>query len=118
MRVINCLLVGCVVVFAYVIYELKHETRTLDQRVTELRQSIRSERDAVAVLRAEWSHLNRPERIEKLARKHLGLKPLKASQFLNASQYAALRRPSAAEVAARMLGQPLPVGNRQQATLH
>lgn len=117
MRVINCLLVGCVVSFAYVIYELKHETRALDERAAELRQSIRSEREAVAVLRAEWSHLNRPERIEKLARKHLGLEPLKASQFLNASQYAALRRPSPAEVAARLLGQPAPV-KRRQAALH
>lgn len=117
MRVINCLLVGCVVSFAYVIYELKHETRALDERAAELRQSIRSEREAVAVLRAEWSHLNRPERIEKLARKHLGLEPLKARQFLNASQYAALRRPSPAEVAARLLGQPAPV-KRRQAALH
>lgn len=117
MRVINCLLVGCVVAFAYVIYELEHETRALDARVAELRQSIRAERDAVAVLRAEWSHLNRPERIEKLARKHLGLEPLKASQFLNASQYAALRRPSPAEVAARLLGQPVSATRRRQAVL-
>lgn len=117
MRVINCLLVGCVVAFAYVIYELKNETRSLDERVADLRQSVRSEREAVAVLRAEWSHLNRPERIEKLARKHLGLRPLKANQFLNASQYAALRRPSPAEVAARMLGQSIPA-KRRQAALH
>jgi cell division protein FtsL len=117
MRVINCLLVGCVVMFAYVIYELKYETRALDRRAGELRQSIRSERDAVAVLRAEWSHLNRPERIEKLARKHLGLAPLKASQFMTARQYAALRLPSAAEVAARLLGQPPPDQRRRQAAL-
>lgn len=117
MRVISLFLAGCVVAFAFVIYELKDETRALDQRAAELRQSIRAERDAVAVLRAEWSHLNRPERIEKLARKHLGLTPLKASQYLTASQYEALRQPSPAEVAARLLGQPAPLNPRRQASL-
>lgn len=117
MRVFNLLLVGCVVAFAYVIYELKYETQALDQRAAELRQSIRVERDAIAVLRAEWSHLNRPERIEKLARKHLGLKPLKANQFLTLKQYEALRKPSPAEVAAQMLGQPSLVHARRQSAL-
>lgn len=117
MRVFNLLLIGCVVAFAYVIYELKYETQALDQRAVELRQSIRGERDAIAVLRAEWSHLNRPERIEKLARRHLGLKPLKASQYLTANQYADLRQPSAAEIAAQMLGQPAFISARKRASL-
>lgn len=106
MRIFNLLLVGCVVAFAYVIYELKYQTQELDGRVAELRQSIKVEREAISVLRAEWSHLNRPERIEKLARKHLGLKPLKASQYITASQYAAFRKRSPAQLAAEMLGNP------------
>lgn len=117
MRVFNLLLVGCVVAFAYVIYELKYETQALDQRAADLRQSIRVERDAIAVLRAEWSHLNRPERIEKLARKHLGLAPMKGSQFVTATQYAGIRQPSPAEVAAQMLGQPSLVSVRRQAAV-
>ena len=117
MRVFNLLLIGCVVAFAYVIYELKYETQELDRRAQDLGQSIKSEREAIAVLRAEWSHLNRPQRIEKLARKHLGLAPLKASQYLSASQYAALRQPSAAEVAAQMLGKPSLISTRRSAAL-
>lgn len=115
MRVVNFLLISCVVAFSFVIYQLKYETRALDQRAEELRGSIRAERDAVAVLRAEWSHLNRPERVERLARKHLGFKPLKANQILTHKQYEALRGPSPAEVAARMLGQSSP--SRRQAAL-
>ena len=117
MRVFNLLLVGCVITLAFVIYELKYESRALEQRVADVRQSIRTERDAVAVLRAEWSHLNRPKRIERLARKHLGLKPLKASQYLTAKQYEALRQPTPAEVAARLLGQPDPSSGHRQAAL-
>ncbi|MDA7947647.1 MAG: cell division protein FtsL [Hyphomicrobiaceae bacterium] len=117
MRVVNFLLATFVVASAFVIYELKYESRELKQRVAELKLAIRAERDAVAVLRAEWSHLNRPERIAKLARRHLGLKPLKAKQILTARQYDAIREPTPAEVAARMLGRDLP-GNKRSASIH
>jgi len=116
MRVVNLILVGCVVALSFVIYQQKYESRDMETRVAELRRSIAGERDAVAILRAEWSHLNRPKRIERLARKHLGLKPLKANQILTARQYAQIRRPSPAEVAARMLGHAdAPVSQRQAA---
>lgn len=117
MRVFNLLLVGGLAVLVYTIYGLKYESRALEQRVEDVRQSIRAERNAVAVLRAEWSHLNRPKRIERLARKHLGLKPLKAKQYLTAKQYEALRQPSPAEVAARILGRTAPLKTRRQAAL-
>jgi cell division protein FtsL len=117
MRVFNFLLVGGLVALVYTIYGLKYESRALEQRVADVQLSIRTERDAVAVLRAEWSHLNRPKRIERLARKHLGLKPLKASQFLTARQYEALRQPTPAEVAARLLGQSVPPKSHRQAAL-
>jgi cell division protein FtsL len=106
MRVFNLILVGCVVTLAYVIYEQKYQSEGLVIRVAELQQSIKGERDAVAVLRAEWSHLNNPERIERLARKHLGLRPLQAKQLLTERQYEKLRQLAPADVAARMLRQP------------
>ena len=116
MRVFNLFLVGCVVALAFVIYEQKYESEALVIRVAELKQSIKGERDAVAVLRAEWSHLNRPKRIERLARKHLGLRPLKARQLLTERQYETLRQPAPADVAAGMLGQSVrPKTGRQTA---
>ena len=99
MRIFNLILVGSVVALAFVIYEQKYQSEALVIRVAELKQSIKAERDAVAVLRAEWSHLNRPERIERLARKHLGLQPLKAKQLLTERQYETIRQPAAADVA-------------------
>lgn len=67
---------------ALVIYEVKYETRMLDARTDELHKAIEEERNAIAVLRAEWSLLNRPERIERLARKYLGLEPLEAQRMV------------------------------------
>lgn len=113
MRVVNLLLAVFVVASAFVIYELKYDSRELKQRVADLKSSITAERDAVAVLRAEWSHLNRPERIARLAREHLGLRPLKPRQVLSEKQYEKFREPTGAEVAAQLLGQTLPANERR-----
>lgn len=91
MRFFSFLLVGGLVALAVVIYEVKYETRSLDQRVAQLRLDLKEERDAIAVLRAEWSHLNRPERLARLARKHLGLKPLGGRQMVTADQLGAVQ---------------------------
>ena len=75
LRFVNiCLVIG-LVALAYVIYQVKYEARSLDERIITLNKEIEAERDSLAVLRAEWSLLNRPERIERLAKKYLKLAP-------------------------------------------
>lgn len=91
MRIVSLFLIGCLVALSFVIYEVKYETREMNDRVAALRLDIKKERDAIGVLRAEWSHLNRPKRVERLARKHLGLKPVNARQVMTASQLGGLR---------------------------
>ena len=82
LRFVNICLVLALVAFAYVIYEGKYEARALDEDIDGLRKNIETERDAVAELRAEWSLLNRPERIERLAEKHLKLAPARPTQLV------------------------------------
>jgi len=82
LRFINICLVVALVALAYVIYEGKYEARALDEDIGGLRKDIETERDAVAVLRAEWSLLNRPERIERLAQKYLKLAPTQPRQLV------------------------------------
>jgi cell division protein FtsL len=82
LRFVNVCLVLGLVALAYVIYQVKYETRALDVEIAVLGKKIDEERDAIAVLRAEWSLLNRPERIERLALKHLKLAPAKPSQLV------------------------------------
>src|SRR6478752_8964414 len=82
LRFVNICLVLALVALAYVIYEGKYEARALDEDIGGLRKDIETERDSVAVLRAEWSLLNRPERIERLAEKYLDLAPPKPQQML------------------------------------
>jgi cell division protein FtsL len=82
LRFVNICLVLGLVALAYVIYQVKYETRGLDAEIASLTKKIDEERDAIAVLRAEWSLLNRPERIERLAKKYLKLAPAKPVQLL------------------------------------
>jgi cell division protein FtsL len=82
LRFVNiCLLLG-LLALAYVIYQVKYETRALDAEIATIGKEIEAERDAIAVLRAEWSLLNRPERIERLAKKHLQLAPSDPRQLV------------------------------------
>jgi cell division protein FtsL len=82
LRFVNICLVLGLVALAYVIYQVKYEARALDQEIASLGKEIETERDALAVLRAEWSLLNRPERIERLAQKYLKLAPAQPRQLV------------------------------------
>lgn len=82
LRFVNICLVLGLVALAYVIYQVKYESRALDDEIATLAKQIDEERDGIAVLRAEWSLLNRPERIERLAQKYLKLAPAKPTQLV------------------------------------
>jgi cell division protein FtsL len=82
LRFINICLVLGLVALACVIYQVKYQAKGLDAEIKALNGQIDEERDAIAVLRAEWSLLNRPERIERLAQKHLKLAPAKPVQIV------------------------------------
>ena len=82
LRFVNICLVLGLVALAYVIYQVKYEARSLDEEIASLGKEIDSERDGLALLRAEWSLLNRPERIERLAQKFLKLGPIQPRQLV------------------------------------
>jgi cell division protein FtsL len=83
LRFVNLCLVLGLVALAYVIYQVKYEARALDGEIVSLGKQVDQERDALAVLRAEWSLLNRPERIERLAQKYLKLAPTQPRQLVS-----------------------------------
>ena len=77
------------------IYNMKFETRRLEAQAAQLTRAIEDERDNVALMRAEWSHVSRPERVESLARDVLKLEPAKPEQLINHRDFveALARRP-------------------------
>lgn len=53
-----------------------------ERELAGLKAAIVSEHEAIRVLKAEWSYLNQPERLQTLARQHLPLTPTGASQIV------------------------------------
>jgi cell division protein FtsL len=81
MRLLNiCVIVALVVAAAYV-YRIKFESTRKAEQVARLRLDIRREHDTIAALRAEWSRLDNPGRIQALAQRHLFLRPIDTRQF-------------------------------------
>lgn len=69
------------IVSAVALYALKQETRVAAADVTALEQSIARQESEIALLKAELANRARPDRIAKLARTHLGMKPLTPGQL-------------------------------------
>ena len=63
------------------LFQVAFEVSELDDELARLNTDIRTDRDAIHVLRAEWSFLNQPERLEELARRHLDLLPVTGTQI-------------------------------------
>lgn len=57
------------------LYLLKYEVKSIEQELAQTQDEIQKTNERLTVLKAEWSFLNRPERIEALTRKHLDLSP-------------------------------------------
>src|SRR5690606_10074451 len=80
-RFINLLLVMAVIGLSVGLYDIKYRAESADRHARQLEQRIAKEQEAIRVLRAEWSYLNQPERLQELASRYTELKPLTAEQI-------------------------------------
>src|SRR3981189_1731418 len=60
MRIIHLLVIGALVFAAAYVYRIKMGSTLRTERVLRLHAEIREQRDAIAVLRAEWARLAPP----------------------------------------------------------
>ena len=80
-RLLHIVVLVALVLAAADVYKIKYESTLQAEKVAKLRNELRREQDAIASLRAEWSKLDRPDRLQELARRHLTLKPLETRQY-------------------------------------
>src|ERR1700692_2735310 len=81
MRLLNICVIAALIVAAVYVYKIKFESTRKAEQVARLRLDIRREHDAIAELRAQWSKLDAPVRIQDLALRHLALHQIEARQF-------------------------------------
>ena len=85
-----------VVLCAVWAYRVNYTTQDAQNRVADLRAAIARERESLAVLRAEWAYLNRPDRLAVLVERNaeaLGLAPLTPEQLADPAMIAFPQQP-------------------------
>ena len=71
------------------VYQIKYDAETAAETVRGLKAEVDKEREAIALLKAEWSLLNQPARLQALVERHsdyLGLVPLDPIQIGQVSE--------------------------------
>lgn len=66
----------------FILFKVKYEVVAIEQKLALIHQQIKREKDTIHILKAEWSHLNEPQRLQKLAEKFLDIKPMKTEQIM------------------------------------
>jgi hypothetical protein len=84
-KLLHVVAIGALVSSALYAYTIKYETTLEAEQLQKLRGQAQRERDAIAVLKAEWQYLNRPDRLQALADRHLDLQPFAVTQVVRAS---------------------------------
>jgi cell division protein FtsL len=89
MRLLNISAFFFAIASAFLLYSLNYETRRLEAHIQAQERAAAKAKSDIAVLKAERSHLSRPERIDPLARQQ-GLMPPRPEQLVMPGVAAAL----------------------------
>lgn len=63
------------------LFQLKYAVQSSEDELARLNRDLIATEEAVQVLHAEWSYLNRPDRLAALAERHLKLVPMAPEQI-------------------------------------
>ncbi|AWB20027.1 hypothetical protein DA075_02995 [Methylobacterium currus] len=75
-RLLHLAAIAGLIASAIYAYSIKYDTLYQAEQVAKLKTRLRKERDAIAVLRAEWQLLTRPDRLQGAVDKYLQLEPI------------------------------------------
>ncbi len=84
-RFIHFIAICSLIASAGYAYSIKYDTLYQAEQVAKLKAKVQREREAIAVLKAEWHLLNRPDRLQAAADRHLDLQQLNVQQLARLS---------------------------------
>lgn len=85
-RLLHLIAIAGLISSAAFVYRIKYQVILESEEIVKLKHQINRTRDEIGVLRAEYDHLARPDRIQELADKLLGMQPLALNQIARAEE--------------------------------
>jgi len=82
MRTLNVATLLVTLALAFALYHVKYATQAEERQIRALKVELAAEQDAIQMLRADWSLLNDPQRLEELAQRYTDLEPLAPHQII------------------------------------
>jgi cell division protein FtsL len=83
-RFLHVVAIGALIASAAYVYSVKYQTIYASEQIVKTRHLINKERDAINLLRAEYAHLIRPDRLQALADTQLDMQRLALNQVVKA----------------------------------
>lgn len=90
------------------LFHTSYRVQELQETLGGINRQIIREQEAIQVLKAEWSYLNEPGRLERLAREYTMLVPTEAVQLAASVEAVPMRDPALEEPALIAAATPLP----------
>jgi hypothetical protein len=79
LRSIDVVMIGLLLGGAAFTFKVKHDSEVAIEKVTKLQNEIKAEQEAIDILKADWSLLNDPKRLQALVQRYqeqLGIEQL------------------------------------------
>ena len=111
-RIINLVLLVAMIAGVAVTYDMKHKAELAAERVATLKSAIAKEKNDIVLLKAEWSLLTQPARLQEIIGKyadHFQLQPFSPDQIATIDEIPLKPVPidgKTAERLARIVSQP------------
>jgi cell division protein FtsL len=80
-RVLNFVMIALTITICFGLYKITNESRATQKELDALNEKILTEQKAITVLKAEWSYLAQPSRLQELSGKFLGLEAVSSTQI-------------------------------------
>lgn len=81
LRITALVYMACIAALFMGVYMVKYSVQNIQRDVQKTRVALAREKESLHLLKAEWAYLNRPERLSRLASRHLDLVPLDSKRI-------------------------------------
>lgn len=90
-RLSTILVLMMVIVSGSALFWVSQKVQQLERQQKSFTAQIAEEKEGIRVLTAEWDYLNRPERLELLAQRYLGMQVVTPDQIIEQANYIPLK---------------------------